>query len=240
MQQECAQMNGGACRDSQNMHMEMTERILEYEYYIGVQVVWVVCCCFFFSSRRRHTRYWRDWSSDVCSSDLSALEPSDGLIQVVLRKVDLAPGTADGRLERRRSCVREAERVRERVELVRGGTRRPQVAPGERDCDLRGQAAETQQRVGEVREAPLDRRRRGVDLSLRKPKEREAGLRVAAPLLRLPVRLLGSREVAAPAADLADLVEPRGGRPRVEALELLARLERLLLGLRPVALHPRN
>src|SRR6476620_2263634 len=29
------------------------------------------CGCFFFSSRRRHTRYWRDWSSDVCSSDLA-------------------------------------------------------------------------------------------------------------------------------------------------------------------------
>src|SRR3712207_9303484 len=28
---------------------------------------------FFFSSRRRHTRYWRDWSSDVCSSDLDRL-----------------------------------------------------------------------------------------------------------------------------------------------------------------------
>src|SRR3712207_7509576 len=28
---------------------------------------------FFFSSRRRHTRYWRDWSSDVCSSDLDQL-----------------------------------------------------------------------------------------------------------------------------------------------------------------------
>src|SRR3712207_2426486 len=27
---------------------------------------------FFFSSKRRHTRYWRDWSSDVCSSDLAA------------------------------------------------------------------------------------------------------------------------------------------------------------------------
>src|SRR5690554_7172894 len=26
--------------------------------------------CFFFSSRRRHTRCGRDWSSDVCSSDL--------------------------------------------------------------------------------------------------------------------------------------------------------------------------
>src|SRR5258707_9622003 len=30
---------------------------------------------FFFSSRRRHTRYWRDWSSDVCSSDL-AISPT--------------------------------------------------------------------------------------------------------------------------------------------------------------------
>src|SRR5690625_7628962 len=27
--------------------------------------------CFFFSSRRRHTRWPRDWSSDVCSSDLA-------------------------------------------------------------------------------------------------------------------------------------------------------------------------
>src|SRR5260370_6711445 len=27
--------------------------------------------CFFFSSRRRHTRFKCDWSSDVCSSDLS-------------------------------------------------------------------------------------------------------------------------------------------------------------------------
>src|SRR5258707_5607698 len=31
---------------------------------------WALHACFFFSSRRRHTRYWRDWSSDVCSSDL--------------------------------------------------------------------------------------------------------------------------------------------------------------------------
>src|SRR5215203_6292914 len=29
-----------------------------------------VLALFFFSSRRRQTRYWRDWSSDVCSSDL--------------------------------------------------------------------------------------------------------------------------------------------------------------------------
>src|SRR6266513_3307001 len=30
-------------------------------------------CMFFFSSRRRHTRSKRDWSSDVCASDLLAV-----------------------------------------------------------------------------------------------------------------------------------------------------------------------
>src|SRR5437762_3991791 len=32
---------------------------------------------FFFSSRRRHTRYIGDWSSDVCSSDLSDGQSED-------------------------------------------------------------------------------------------------------------------------------------------------------------------
>src|SRR5690606_40109377 len=32
-----------------------------------------VLLSFFFSSRRRHTRFSRDWSSDVCSSDLGDL-----------------------------------------------------------------------------------------------------------------------------------------------------------------------
>src|SRR5438445_1660977 len=41
---------------------------------------------FFFSSRRRHTRYWRDWSSDVCSSDLGTrLHVAPGLLQAVAR-----------------------------------------------------------------------------------------------------------------------------------------------------------
>src|SRR3989440_4759225 len=31
----------------------------------------LICWTFFFSSRRRHTRSDRDWSSDVCSSDLN-------------------------------------------------------------------------------------------------------------------------------------------------------------------------
>src|SRR5690349_24402046 len=36
---------------------------------------------FFFSSRRRHTRSLRDWSSDVCSSDLP-YEPEPGFTYV--------------------------------------------------------------------------------------------------------------------------------------------------------------
>src|SRR3712207_9503839 len=40
--------------------------------------------CVFFSSRRRHTRYWRDWSSDVCSSDLGLLSTISVVMAVVL------------------------------------------------------------------------------------------------------------------------------------------------------------
>src|SRR5215510_11272526 len=40
-------------------------------------------CFFFFSSRRRHTRWPRDWSSDVCSSDLARVP---GVLEKVLYK----------------------------------------------------------------------------------------------------------------------------------------------------------
>src|SRR5690606_40799505 len=39
--------------------------------YLFSSVYVVVFFFFFFSSRRRHTRFSRDWSSDVCSSDLT-------------------------------------------------------------------------------------------------------------------------------------------------------------------------
>src|SRR5690625_7186983 len=47
----------------------------------------MITIIFFFSSRRRHTRWPRDWSSDVCSSDLA---PDDGPRP---RKAAMAPGT---------------------------------------------------------------------------------------------------------------------------------------------------
>src|SRR5207249_9078111 len=39
------------------------------------EMVDVIVDMFFFSSRRRHTRSKRDWSSDVCSSDLIRMRP---------------------------------------------------------------------------------------------------------------------------------------------------------------------
>src|SRR5690606_186953 len=40
---------------------------------------------FFFSSRRRHTRFSRDWSSDVCSSDLLEAKRQQALQQIKAR-----------------------------------------------------------------------------------------------------------------------------------------------------------
>src|SRR5690625_7956925 len=42
---------------------------------------------FFFSSRRRHTRWPRDWSSDVCSSDLTSKSMSQKWGSVRLLRV---------------------------------------------------------------------------------------------------------------------------------------------------------
>src|SRR5258706_9663112 len=42
-------------------------------FYFGKDPVYAFDSFFFFSSRRRHTRLVSDWSSDVCSSDLSQL-----------------------------------------------------------------------------------------------------------------------------------------------------------------------
>src|SRR5216683_5313749 len=57
---------------------------------------------FFFSSRRRHTRSDRDWSSDVCCSDL---------IDELTSKLRQMPGQAEQRATARRIVDREYDQV---------------------------------------------------------------------------------------------------------------------------------
>src|SRR3712207_7324398 len=64
-------------------------------------------CLFFFSSRRRHTRYWRDWSSDVCSSDLDVIVTSCGrqardpeLTEITLARSTIAKGVHMSAIDR--------------------------------------------------------------------------------------------------------------------------------------------
>src|SRR5439155_4108823 len=67
---------------------------------------------FFFSSRRRHTRWPRDWSSDVCSSDLGVWHRRHVLIAVRIvthrgpeRERDVRSGSQLDREARRWAAV---------------------------------------------------------------------------------------------------------------------------------------
>src|SRR5439155_16216027 len=75
---------------------------------------------FFFSSRRRHTRWPRDWSSDVCSSDL--LTPLAGDAE------DVVPGAHDVAVVDRH---RHHGRVRIHVAHGRAGRRHLTLDAGE-------------------------------------------------------------------------------------------------------------
>src|SRR3712207_6311986 len=82
-------------------------------------VMSLYCIYFFFSSRRRHTRYWRDWSSDVCSSDLGALGVSAAV--ECRRAVDLvveapAPGRLAAAPRPRRVAALDHEALDDAVE----------------------------------------------------------------------------------------------------------------------------
>src|SRR5207245_7416337 len=78
---------------------------------------------FFFSSRRRHTRCYRDWSSDVCSSDLTVGPRQTGRYgMVVPRFVDQAlrgePITVYGDGQQSRCLTHVSDAVRAAIGLM--------------------------------------------------------------------------------------------------------------------------
>src|SRR5439155_17952216 len=56
---------------------------------------------FFFSGRRRHTRWPRDWSSDVCSSDLEPIDYERTRFEDVVHDVDVVLDTLAGDIQNR-------------------------------------------------------------------------------------------------------------------------------------------
>src|SRR3712207_9037281 len=68
------------------------------------------CRVRFFSSRRRHTRYWRDWSSDVCSSDLVDFNPRFVAERIVDSSAVTMGATAENLHDRFPSITRSEER----------------------------------------------------------------------------------------------------------------------------------
>src|SRR3712207_6875225 len=76
---------------------------------------------FFFSSRRRHTRYWRDWSSDVCSSDLPQRHPRP--VRPDSARVAARRGGAPNRRDLRRPRGPPAVRATRRTAQDRKSTR---------------------------------------------------------------------------------------------------------------------
>src|SRR5438067_9556297 len=72
---------------------------------------------FFFSSRRRHTRSKRDWSSDVCSSDLRV----GGSGSTITDGVRVITGGTESLLLRARDQTELTESSSRAVENVRGG-----------------------------------------------------------------------------------------------------------------------
>src|SRR5947209_13881126 len=85
-------------------------------------------CDFFFSSRRRHTRYWRDWSSDVCSSDLEQPGAQARVELVVPRRVERVRHVEPSAVERELDHLRPAVQLAAGVALLAEEPAEPELA----------------------------------------------------------------------------------------------------------------
>src|SRR5256884_2023762 len=79
----------------------------------NLHVVSIYVCFFFFSSRRRHTRCSRDWSSDVCSSDL----PEEAI--VMSRQLEIASYSRRGSLWHKQDLLVPFAQLKTRTDYLR-------------------------------------------------------------------------------------------------------------------------
>src|SRR5690606_40289256 len=106
---------------------------------------------FFFSSRRRHTRFSRDWSSDVCSSDLlvRAFESAGAANDLDVAPLEIALVNPVQPLD---------------VRVAAGLELRPVVPP---DADVEAVIGRVGHRVTDLGRAPHDLLRHAADVHAR-------------------------------------------------------------------------
>src|SRR5206468_6237236 len=106
---------------------------------VAVNLVGTGMCVFFFffSSRRRHTRSDRDWSSDVCSSDLPPQDrrPDRGRLRHRRARGGGAPGRVRGVARLRREIGRAAGRERGGVSGGAGAWKKKKTKGGGRSAE---------------------------------------------------------------------------------------------------------
>src|SRR5438105_5607745 len=96
---------------------------------------------FFFSSRRRHTRSTRDWSSDVCSSDLFNCASVEDLY------VAVGQGLVTGRAVANAAFPQPQEAKSKVVSLARARRKRSEERRVGKECTAGGwPSSETKQR----------------------------------------------------------------------------------------------
>src|SRR5690349_22329996 len=104
---------------------------------------------FFFSSRRRHTRSLRDWSSDVCSSDLACRQASEWLREQRL-PIQVAVNLSSQQFNNYDlvDCVRRALRAAQlepgylKLEITEGALIQDPKQIGRASCRERGEKQE--------------------------------------------------------------------------------------------------
>src|SRR3712207_4554438 len=164
-----------------------------YIFYIADIINYVdlliFCFFFFFSSRRRHTRYWRDWSSDVCSSDLAVPVRHRVLLDPAALLGAVAAHEGRVRARRRADAAGRARRVRDA----------PPDRPLQRAALRRDPAAVLGRRLrrhlprGLARAQRAVHRRRRASPAPRRPPQRAAPVPLLARVPRAAVRRDGAR-----------------------------------------------
>src|SRR5207248_2303052 len=123
---------------------------------------------FFFSSRRRHTRSYGDWSSDVCSSDLTLRTNSELFLRLAREALGRDQAVAAGALRERELAIEQL------VQPLRAALERTEAQVQSLECERREAFATLRTQIETLAGAQtqLQRETRNLATALRRPEVR--------------------------------------------------------------------